>query len=124
MRKFTDEFRKTYNRTNEEREDELEKNNLMARIENRTRQLERINYINIVEEKGIVEEIVRDYERLKYYGAEGFDNEDYEFQKRRLEKLTSKQLEISRKMYLDPSWDEFQNEELRKESLEEGEERE
>ena len=122
MSEFKDELRRKYDRTRESREDELEKRNLKARIENRTRQLERINYINIVEEKKIVEEIVRDYERLKYYGSEEeFDKEDYEFQKRRLQKLTTKQLELSRKMNLDPSWDEFQAEELRRD--EKGEER-
>lgn len=122
MSRFSDELRRKYDTTRESREDELEERMLRDRIETRLRELERKRYINIEEDIKIVEQIVKDYERLRYL-AEEYDSKDYEFQKERLKILTNKQLEIKRRMQEEPSWTEFMEEELKGEHEEEGEER-
>ena len=113
-----------YDRTNESKEDELEIKMLEHQIERATILLEQEMYMDIKKEKIIVEEIVKNFEKLKYYQSEEeFNNAEYEFQKRRLKTLTTKQLEFERRMQEDPSWAEFMQEELKGEHEEEGEER-
>ena len=114
------EFRDSI-RYNEDRQDELEKGGLKARIDKNYKEFKKLNYENIKEELRLLEAVLKDYDMLRYYGEE-IDEEDYGLLKYKIEKLSKKQKEIESEMDKEDEWEKFKNEELEQEA--EGEERE
>ena len=107
-----------YDRTRENREDELEASNLKARIDNKLNKFRKLNYENIKEELEMLQEVLKDYERLKNY--EDINEEEYELLKFKIERLSRKQTEIESEMKKDASWEDYKNEELRRAEQESG----